>query len=57
MPGVDLPVRTLATLSRDGLLALIQALAARGYQVLGPTVRNGAIVYDEIGRASCRERV
>ena len=48
MPGVDLPVRTLATLSRDGLLALIQALAARGYQVLGPTVRNGAIVYDEV---------
>jgi ferredoxin len=27
---------------------LIDALARRGYQVLGPTLRDGAIVYDEI---------
>ena len=33
----------------SGLDALIGALAARGYKVLGPTVRDGAIVYDEIG--------
>ncbi len=31
-----------------GVQALIDALAARGYQVLGPTVRDGAIVYDTI---------
>jgi len=43
-----LPVGTKATLSRDHLQALIEALAARGYQVLGPTLRDGAIVYGEI---------
>jgi len=30
------------------LQALLEALAKRGYQVVGPTVRDGAIVYDEI---------
>ena len=27
---------------------LIQLLANRGYRIIGPTVRDGAIVYDEI---------
>ncbi len=36
--------------SRDALQGLIDALAAGGYQVLGPTVRDGAIVYDQIAR-------
>lgn len=40
--------RTCAILDRDGLQALIAALAARGYQVLGPVLRDGAILYDEI---------
>jgi formate hydrogenlyase subunit 6/NADH:ubiquinone oxidoreductase subunit I len=35
-------------LGLDGLEALISALAARGYDVLGPTERDGAIVYDRI---------
>ena len=35
-------------ISRDGLQQLIEALAARGYAVIGPTVRDGAIVYDRI---------
>jgi sulfhydrogenase subunit beta (sulfur reductase) len=35
-------------LELDGLDALFGALSSRGYQVLGPTVRDGAIVYDEI---------
>ncbi|NHN77759.1 sulfite reductase subunit A [Azotobacter chroococcum] len=39
---------TAAVLDRDGLQALIEALAARGFQVLGPLVRDGAIVHDEI---------
>ncbi|OHC12687.1 MAG: sulfite reductase subunit A [Pseudomonadales bacterium GWC1_66_9] len=39
---------TAAVLDRDGLQALIEALAARGFQVLGPLVRDEAIVYDEI---------
>jgi sulfhydrogenase subunit beta (sulfur reductase) len=37
-------------ISCEGLQALIDALGCRGYQVLGPTVRDGAIVYDTIGR-------
>jgi sulfhydrogenase subunit beta (sulfur reductase) len=35
-------------ITRDGLQALIDRLAEQGYQVLGPKVRDGAIVYDEI---------
>lgn len=36
-------------LDRAGIDRLIGALTARGYQVLGPTVRDGAIVYGEVG--------
>jgi len=36
-------------LDRAGLDRLIGALSARGYRVLGPTVRDGAIVYGELG--------
>jgi sulfhydrogenase subunit beta (sulfur reductase) len=39
-----------ATISRDGLQALLDVLAARGYEVIGPTVRDGAIVYDQIAQ-------
>ena len=48
MAPVDLPVGAKGILSHQGLQALIDALAARGYQVLGPTVRDGAIVYAEV---------
>ena len=37
-----------AVLTRDGLDALIAALARAGYRVLGPTRRDQAIVYDDI---------
>ena len=37
-----------AILTLDGMEALIAGLRARGFQVLGPTVRDQAIVYDEI---------
>lgn len=40
-----------AVISRAALQELINALAA-DHQVLGPTVRDGAIVYDEIARLS-----
>jgi sulfhydrogenase subunit beta (sulfur reductase) len=40
--------RATAVISRDALQALIDALAARHYQVLGPTVRDGAIVYNAV---------
>ena len=35
----------------DGLDALIGALGTRGYRVVGPVARDGAIVYDEIAAA------
>ena len=35
-------------LTPAGVDALIKGLAGRGYRVLGPTVRDGAIVYDDI---------
>jgi sulfhydrogenase subunit beta (sulfur reductase) len=41
--------RVYAIIAPDGLQALIDALGSRGYQVLGPTLRDGAIIYDEIG--------
>src|SRR6266545_3796354 len=37
-----------AVLDLDGLDALVAELRARGYRVVGPTVRDRAIVYDEI---------
>lgn len=37
-----------AVLDRDGLSALIGALRADGYRVIGPTVRDGAIVLDTV---------
>ncbi len=40
-------------LDRAGLDRLIGALSARGYRVLGPTVRDGAIVYGDLA-ATCR---
>jgi sulfhydrogenase subunit beta (sulfur reductase) len=39
---------TFALVTVDGLQALLRAIRRRGYRVLGPTVRDGAIVYDEI---------
>lgn len=35
----------------EGVAALVEALRRRGYAVVGPTVRDGAIVYDEIQSA------
>ena len=36
----------------DGLPALFEALRGRGYTVVGPTVRDGAIVVAELGSAA-----
>ena len=46
-PPVD---DTAALISCEGLQLLIDALVSRDYEVLGPTVRDGAIVYDSIAR-------
>ena len=39
-------------ISPEGLEDLVRALADRGFRVLGPTVRDGAIVYEELSSAS-----
>jgi sulfhydrogenase subunit beta (sulfur reductase) len=36
----------------SGLEALVDSLRARGYRVLGPTTRDGAIVYDDLESAT-----
>ena len=41
-----------AVLEPDALEALVESLRTRGYRVLGPTVRDGAIVYDELESAA-----
>jgi ferredoxin len=38
-------------LAPEGLSALVERLAGEGYRVVGPTVRDGAVVLDEIGSA------
>jgi len=46
-------VQTVETsvIAPEGLADLIGALAGRGYRVLGPAVRDGAIVYEELESA------
>jgi len=41
-----------AVIQPETLDELVQELRTRGYRVLGPTVRNGAIVYDDLERAA-----
>lgn len=36
------------TMTTDGLQGLFDALRRRGYRVIGPTLRDGAILYDDI---------
>ena len=45
--------RVATVIAPEELGALVTALQGRGYLVLGPTVRDGAIVYDELGVAAC----
>jgi sulfhydrogenase subunit beta (sulfur reductase) len=47
MPAVETSV-----IEPDALEVLVAALAARGFRVLGPTVRDGAIVYDDLASAA-----
>jgi sulfhydrogenase subunit beta (sulfur reductase) len=44
--------RQPAVIEPDALDDLIRVLSARGFRVLGPTVRDGAIVYDELDSAA-----
>jgi ferredoxin len=45
------PVTTQVVVDVTGLGALVQALARRGFAVVGPTIRDGAIVYDQLQSA------
>jgi ferredoxin len=47
-----LPGFTTSVIVPEALETLIETLRARGYRVLGPTVRDGAIVYDELDSAT-----
>jgi sulfhydrogenase subunit beta (sulfur reductase) len=42
----------LAAITMGGLQALLDELKKRGYRVVGPVVREGAIVYDDFGAVS-----
>jgi ferredoxin len=41
-----------SVLRAEDFQGLLEALKGRGYQILGPTVHDGAIVYDELGSVS-----
>lgn len=41
-----------ATLARDSFDLLFEALGARGYEVIGPTVRQGAVVFEPISSSA-----
>jgi len=41
-----------AVLEPDALEVLVSVLGARGYRVLGPKLRDGAITYDDLGSAA-----
>jgi len=49
MVGPSLQIGDKLLLERQHLQQLFDTLSKNGYRVLGPTVRDGAIVYDELG--------
>jgi sulfhydrogenase subunit beta (sulfur reductase) len=46
IPMTDVPARTKVT--REDLQALLEVLKRRGYRVIGPRLRDKAIVYDDV---------
>jgi formate hydrogenlyase subunit 6/NADH:ubiquinone oxidoreductase subunit I len=42
------PIASRVVLSRDGLARLLEAIRDEGYRLVGPTVRDGAVVHDTI---------
>jgi formate hydrogenlyase subunit 6/NADH:ubiquinone oxidoreductase subunit I len=47
----EMPIGREVVIEREQFPILIQALRGRGYQVIGPRARDGAIVYDELTSA------
>jgi ferredoxin len=52
MPKVNGKARAYVTFERGGFEQLLRVLAEQGYRVIGPRVRDGTIVYDDIGSTS-----
>jgi hypothetical protein len=46
----SLAVGSTATIARDSVQLLLDTLVAQDFEVIGPTARDGAIVYDQIAR-------
>ena len=51
-PDPDVAAVETSVIDPEALDALLDSLRARGFRVLGPTVREGAIVYDDLGSAA-----
>jgi ferredoxin len=51
-PQMTLYTEERAVFGPEGLDQLIAALADRGFRVIGPTVRDGAVIYDDIAAAA-----
>jgi ferredoxin len=45
---MDIDIKQQALVETDGLQALLRVLRKKGYRVIGPTVRDQAIIYDDI---------
>jgi sulfhydrogenase subunit beta (sulfur reductase) len=52
MAASSLEVGTQVRLAARDLQRLLDALAGRGYQVMGPTLEDGHLIYGEIGQAT-----
>lgn len=52
MVGLEMTANTRATIDTAGLDALLGTLQGEGFEVVGPTVRDGVIVYDAISSSA-----
>jgi formate hydrogenlyase subunit 6/NADH:ubiquinone oxidoreductase subunit I len=52
MPDTPFPERPPVRIDRSGLQALLDSLLAQGWEVVGPVVRDSAIVFDNIQQVS-----
>jgi sulfhydrogenase subunit beta (sulfur reductase) len=43
-----LPIKDRVTIGRSNIQVLLDELVRKGYKVIGPTLRDGAIIYDEL---------
>lgn len=48
MPAPSLALNEHAVLEREHFQQLLDALKSKGYQVMGPTIREGAVVYNHL---------